>query len=66
MLGNEQKIFHAYLCTRQSNELMVPVMLLEKESLGTEDRPILPFVLRIIIYTYVRVNKCVDWHKKTN
>jgi len=33
MLGNEQKIFHAYLCTRQSNELMVPVMLLQKESL---------------------------------
>ena len=25
MLGNEQKIFHAYLCTCQLNELMVPV-----------------------------------------
>ena len=66
MLGNEQKIFRAYLCTRRLNELLVPVMLLRKESLRMEDRPILPFVLKIIVHTFVSENKCVDWHKKTN
>ena len=53
MLGDEQKIFRAYLCTRRSNELMVPVMLLKKESLQMEDGPILPFVLKIIVHTFV-------------